>query len=279
MQEFFNAITETLSMWAEVILRHLPDVLLAIVIIVISVMVARMARRGARKFMARIHESESLQHLAAVVTHVFVILVGLAIALSVLDLGKAVTSLLAGAGIVGIAIGFAFQDLIANFIAGFMLAINKPLEVGDFIETNDFLGTVVEIDLRTTTIYTPQGERVMIPNKDILQNPLRNYTSVIKRRIDITCGVSYNDDLARAQEVAIQAIEALDGLDENEEVDCIFTEFGDSAINFKVRLWIPVEGKYDYLTMQSRAIMALKTAFDQEGISIPFPIRTIISEK
>ncbi|XYI03508.1 mechanosensitive ion channel family protein [Sorangium sp. So ce1128] len=126
-------------------------------------------------------------------------------AFSILNLEKAATSLLAGAGIVGLALGFAFQDLAANFIAGVYLAVRFPFREGDLIETNDTLGIAERIRIRSTTIRTLEGQAVMIPNKEIFTTKLINDSETGARRVDLSVGVSYGDDLDKVRRVALDA--------------------------------------------------------------------------
>jgi small conductance mechanosensitive channel len=193
----------------------------------------------------------------------------------VLGLDKTVTSLLAGAGVLGLALAFAFQDIAGNFMSGILLALRRPFGSADWIETNDFFGVVEDLNLRSTIVRTPQGQLVTIPNSSVLQNPIKNYTKLGKRRVDLSCGVAYGDDLDKVEKVAPSSLNNLDFIDSERPVDFYFTEFGGSSIDFKLRFWIDFKGQADFLKAQSEAIKALKAAFDQSGITIPFPIRTL----
>jgi len=111
--------------------------------------------------------------------------------LSILKLNTAVTSILAGAGIIGLALAFAFQDIAANFISGIFISFRRPLRVGDIVKVKDYMGKVEEINLRDTILRTFQGQTVIIPNKEVFQNPIENFSRLGKRRIDLWIGVSY----------------------------------------------------------------------------------------
>ena len=197
------------------------------------------------------------------------------VVLGILNLDKALTSLLAGAGVVGLAVGLALQDPIINTFSGIIMSVKELYNVGDLVETNDYFGVIEKINLRSTILRTPTGQRVVIPNKDIVQNPLTNYSYSGERRIDVSCGVSYGDDLEKAKDIAVTAIQ--EGVDHNtnRDVELYFKEFGDSSINFIIRFWIKATSQAKYLTAQSAAIIAIKNAFDKNNIAIPFPIRTI----
>lgn len=196
-------------------------------------------------------------------------------ALNVLHLQQTVTSLLAGAGIIGLALGFAFQDITANFISGVLLAFRKPIQVGDIIQAKDFTGMVEKIDLRITMIRTFQGLHVIIPNKDVFQSPVTNFTKTNERRIDLKVGVSYAEDLEEVKKIAIDSVSALPYLLPGKKVELHYSEFGDSAINFVLMIWVNYPDEPGYLRARSDAIIAVKKAFDKHGITIPFPIRTM----
>ena len=232
-------------------------------------------RKLCNRLLARFSENLAIKNLlSSLITSVF-LLFGLFLSLGILGLDKTVTSLLAGAGIIGLAIGLAFQDPILNIISGVIMSVKKPFNIGDTIVTNGYNGIIKDITLRSTHLKTFTGEDVFIPNKSVLQNPLENFTLTQWRRVDISCGVSYSSDLEKVQEVAIKAIKEHIEHDRSKPVDFVYSEFGDSSINFELRFWLDLAEEKDYLVSKSNAIIALKKAFDKEGITIPFPMRTI----
>ena len=197
--------------------------------------------------------------------------------LSVLELEGAVNKIVAGAGVVGLAVGLAFQDPILNFFSGVILTVRTLFRVGDLIEVDGHFGTVKEITLRHTTIDTLQGQEIMIPNKIVAQSPLKNFDITRKRRVDIACGVSYGDDLAKVKEVTIKAIKNNVAHDKGKDVQLFFNEFGGSSVNYTLRFWLDQNktGQGDFLAAQSDAIQAIMTAYNENDIMIPFPIRTL----
>jgi small conductance mechanosensitive channel len=209
------------------------------------------------------------------VVYIALLAAGVFISLGILGLQKTVASLLAGAGIIGLALGFAFQDIAANLMAGIYLSMRHPFRHGHLIKTNDYFGTVQRIRLRWTEVWTQQGQLALIPNKQIFENPILNYTSLGRRRIDLTLGVSYGDDLEKARQVAMRAVEEVSTRDPAREVELFYDEFADSSINFTVRFWIPFAKQTDYLAARSEAIIRIKRSFEAEGITIPFPITTL----
>ncbi|MCJ7465828.1 MAG: mechanosensitive ion channel, partial [Maribacter sp.] len=163
----------------------------------------------------------------------------------------------------------------ANFVSGIILAFRRPFKIGEIIEVNDIMGQVTRTGLRDTAIATFQGQEVYIPNKDFLQHAFYNFSVLEKRRIDITVGVSYADDLEKVEDVVLSAIKNLEGVIDKDKIIFDYSEFDSSSINFNIRFWIEYPGEPSYFTMRSKAIKAIKSAFDEQDITIPFPIRTL----
>ena len=272
-------IVDKLQGWVESFVLLLPNLVLAVLIVVVAAFLARLARRIVEGLLHRTTDrapqAKNVVGLLGTLAYVAVLAAGTFIALTVLDLDGLVTTLLAGAGVVGLALGFAFQDIASNFIAGILMAVRNPFVVGEIIETGDYMGTVREITLRSTIIDTFQGQKVILPNAKVYGDPIVNYSSRGDRRVDVGCGVGYGDDLAEAQRVAVEAVEGLAMRQTAKPVQLYYTEFGDSSINFMIRFWVAFSKQTDFLEAQSEAIKAIKTAFDANGVTIPFPIRTL----
>ncbi|ARA91766.1 mechanosensitive ion channel protein MscS [Rhodothermaceae bacterium RA] len=275
LNQTFNLLVDKLQGWLDALILALPNLVAAVLIVIGFAFAARLVRRLIVSGMDRVSAYRQVNKLLGTIGYLGVLAAGVFIALGILDLDKTVTSLLAGAGIIGLALGFAFQDIATNFISGILLSIRRPFTEGDIIESNGYLGTVADVNLRSTKLRTFQGPLVIIPNKEIFQNPLTNYSELGQRRVDLSCGVAYGDDLDKARRVALEALEGLDVRDPNRPVELFYNAFGDSSINFTARFWIDFRKQTDFLHAQSEAIMRLKRAFDEHGITIPFPIRTL----
>ena len=275
IQEAFGTLQGKLVEWVRDLILHLPNFLVAVLIVAVGWYLARYAYGLVNRLVLRASGSQNVSELLASITRVLVVGAALFIGLSVIGLSSVVASGLAGAGIVGLAIGFALQDPLANLFSGIMMSVKELYRVGDLVETNGHLGVIQGITLRTTLLKSLQGQEVAIPNKDVLQSALVNYTTNRNRRVDLTFGVSYGDDLARVREVTKRAIEAAVDPYPGKDVQVFWTEFGDSSINGVVRFWQEATSQADFLAGRSRAIEAIKSAFDREDIMIPFPIRTL----
>lgn len=274
-EKAYNLLAGKFEDWLAAAIKMLPNFVVAIIIVVVFALLAKLVKRIFNNIMGRVTDNASLQGLLSSIIYVVIVAIGTFIALSVLKLDGAVTSLLAGAGVIGLALGFAFQDIASNFIAGAMMSIRKPFQEGDLIETNDFFGNVLKIHLRTTNMLTLDGQHVMIPNAEVFKKPITNYTRHKRRRIDLPVGVHYKTDLKLAKNLAVEAVKALDDI-ADDDVSCFYSEFGDSSINFIIRFWIEFgNSQAIYMSKRDEAIIAIKKAFDENGITIPFPMRTL----
>ncbi|MDN4164299.1 mechanosensitive ion channel family protein [Cytophagales bacterium LB-30] len=273
IEKAYQIIYSKIENWIENLIDILPNLTVAFLILLVFYILGRLIRKGSYALIGRISDSESLKKLFSSIIFSLIVALGLFIALGVLQLDKALTSLLAGAGILGLALGFAFQDIAANFMSGVIMAIKRPIKVGDVVTTGSFTGTVLSIDLRNTILLTFDGQHVLIPNKEVFQNPIVNFSVNGRRRIDFTIGVSYADDLEKVRVVAIEAISALGYAD---EIACNFVNFNNSSIDFFLTFFIPFPSEeIGFLQAKNDAVIAIKKAFDREGITIPFPITTL----
>lgn len=270
-----SLVTDKLQLWWETAVAHLPNIVVALLILGLAFAASRLVRSVSRKFLRRVVTDDSVLRLLSNLAGIFVVGVGFFMALSALQLDRAVTSLLAGAGVIGLALAFAFQDLVANFIAGVYMSVQRPLSIGDLVETNDTMGTIRSIDLRHTVLELPDGRIAHLPNREIFEKRVVNYSSRGQRRVDLEVGVSYSDDLTVVESASRSAVEKLEERMEGRPVEVFFQSFGSSSIDLVVRFWIAETRQSKYLEARSHAIVALKAAFDEHGITIPFPIRTL----
>lgn len=274
INDFVTLTGDKLVVWYEAAVSHIPNFILAIATLFLFTYISRYSRRLVSKFMGKISHNVALVSMISTLSRVAIFALGLFCALSILGLDKTVTSLLAGAGVVALAIGFAFQDLTANFISGTFITLQRPIQVGDVVDTNGYFGKVKSINLRSVIIDNFSGQEIEIPSKDIFQNPITNFSKSGERRLQIDCGISYNDDLQKVQDLAVQAIKSLNFVRDDKPVELHFTEFGDSSVNFLMWFWIKPEIAGPPLA-KSEAIKAIKKTFDRHDITIPFPIRTL----
>ena len=274
--ESFDKLVGKLGEWMDAIITMLPNIVLAAIVLGLSIFASRYLKKLVQNGLNRTTTNQTVIGVVSNIAVAVFMIIALFIVLNILDLNDALTALLGTAGVAGLAVGLALQDPMINLFSGVLMSVRTYYQVGDLIETNGYFGKIQQITLRNTIILTPKGQEVIIPNKEVVQNPLINYSHNGRRRINISCGVAYGDDLEKAQKVAIEAIENSSfDYNETKPVELFYNEFGDSSINFILRFWKKTTSQRDYLEAQSKAIIAIKKAFDREGITIPFPITTL----
>ncbi|MDQ8181749.1 mechanosensitive ion channel family protein [Pelagicoccus sp. SDUM812005] len=276
-EDAYHILIEKLASWYELLVAHLPNAVAALVIFAIFFALASIGRRVTKRLFARAFDTGAIAQLVSTILKILILFLGLFIGLGVLGLQKTVLSLLAGAGIVGIALGFAFQDLAENLIAGITMGIRKPFKNGDLIETHGELGHVESLNLRNSILVNFSGQRIIIPNKEVFQNKLINYSQTGARRIELEVGVSFDSDLEAAAEVAKEAIRSRcgDWLHPHKDVEAFAIKFGESSIHLTVRYWIKFPGSKSYFAAIHDGVTAILAAYREHDIEIPFPIRTL----
>lgn len=280
MKEQFNTalgnLVTKLEGWFNTIIEYIPNFILAILVMVASYFAAKYISKFVSRLVSKRVNQQSITTAIARVTAVIVVALGLFVSLGVMNLGKALTSLLAGAGVVGLAIGLALQGTLANTFAGLILSFRKKIQIGNWVETTGYSGEVIDINLKDFTLKEADNNIVIIPNKTILENPLKNYSLTTRMRVFLECGVGYESDLEKVEQLTKEVIaKTFDQVEKPEDVEFYYTEFGDSSINYLCRFWIDAESMLEKLRAKTKAIIEIKKAYDKEGINIPFPIRTL----
>jgi small conductance mechanosensitive channel len=273
--KLLDKLVASLSAWVEGFVVLLPNIALATLVVILAAFGARAAQNVVLGLLLRLTNNRPISKLLATAARVGVIAVALFFALGLLKLDKTVTSLLAGVGVVGLALGFAFQDIAANFMSGFLMAVHGPFDEGDLVEVAGHRGKIKHIALRASEIETLDGLSVLVPNRQIFQNPIVNYTSTPSRRLDLNLGASYGDDMERVRAVILGAVQEVPARNREREVELFFEEFGDSAIKLSVRIWLERSDELSYKHARSEAMIAIKRALDRERLKIPFPVRTL----
>jgi len=266
---------DKLDGWVDAIILKLPNFVMAILVMLLFYFLARGIRKLLRRTILRKIAQVSIQEIIAKVVFVIIILIGFFIALGVLDLDKVLTSILAGAGVVGLAIGLALQGTLSNTFGGLILSFMPQLKINDFITADGISGFVTEISLRNIIIKKPDNNVVVIPNSKFIDGSFTNYSLNERNRIFVHCGVGYESDLQMVEDLTVKII--ADNFEQNEEesVEFFFTEFGDSSINFMVRFWADCVNVKQEHAARHKAIKLIKKHFDERDINIPFPIRTL----
>ena len=269
MEDFFSASLEIVIADA---INFIPNLIAAIIIFVAALYLSSVGARAIRTMLVSQKIDPELTLLTARLTRWSIIIFGTVWALSQVNFN--VTSFLTGLGIVGFTIGFALKDIAENFVAGILLLLQQPFDIGDAVEVNGYGGTVTDIEIRATTVRTWDGLLVIIPNAAVYSNPITNFSKVNKRRISVSVGVGYDTDLEKADDIILQIVDALPGIKIDPEPFVVFKEFGDSAINATVYFWIDTS-EAGFFGSLDAVVKGIKRAFEAEGITIPYPTRTV----
>ncbi len=258
---------------ADQFVRTLPSLAIGLVILIVTWIVAKFAVRIADRITGHTEMRPSLKQLIDTVVKLAIWLVGLMIAAIVMMPGLTPASLFAGLGIGAVAIGFAFQDIFENFLAGILIMIREKMRIGDVIECEGIIGKVEHITLRETHVRSLSNELTVVPNSVLFKNPVKILTDEPKRRHQVVAGVSYDTDLDHAADVIRTALEKLDGIDQDKGVEIYAQEFNSSSVDFLVRWWAGAKPKEGWQSTDL-VVRTIKRALDDAGIEIPFPYVT-----
>lgn len=265
---------EKLEQWVNLeelmttVVAFLPRLGMAIVIFVAFSLAYRLSRKPLSAILRKADLDETLVKLLVTKLYRYTLLIiGLVMGLD--QLGVDVTAALAGIGVIGLALGFAAQDSVANVISGILIFWDKPFVVGDWIKTEGEYGKVSNITLRTTRIRTTRNTYVVLPNKRIIDELLENYSKHGELRVDVPIGIGYGEDIEKARQVLLEAARSVDGRCEDREPEVVVANLGGSSVDLKIRVWI--EDADDQRKVWFTTTERAKVALDEAGIEIPFP--------
>lgn len=275
MDELFAQISPLETILNQFLL-FLPKLVVAIIIFLLALYVARLGYRLVNSALEKRQVDNEVKLLLARVAQISIIILGTIWALATVDFD--VTGFVAGLGIAGFTIGFALKDIAENFVAGILLLVQQPFDIGDAVEAGGYSGTVTNIEIRSTTIRTWDGLLVIIPNAQVYGNPITNYSKVEQRRINIDVGVAYDTDLQKAHDIMLDVVHDLPGIKTEPEPFVVFKEFGDSSINATLYFWIDTS-EAGYFGSIDAVVKGIKIAFETAAIDIPYPIRTVYMQQ
>jgi small conductance mechanosensitive channel len=266
MSNWFNIIEEKLMRWWVYLIKMLPNFALAVIVLIAFIFAARLIQRLSHKFFLRVAKSESISGLISGVLYTLVVIFGIMISLQIMQLDKAVSSLLAGVGIIGLALGFAFQDLTANFISGAFIAFKQPFDIGHTVETNGFIGTIEEIRLRSTTLRTSAGLHVIIPNKEIFQKPIINYSLSKERRVELEFQIPNTIDLNFMEAELKAALKDAGSNESVRNVEVVYSGIADPKIQVYISFWTSNNEPNEFRKARHQAILAIYKVFADNKI-------------
>jgi len=253
-----------------------PDIFFKLFIFIIilyaSKKLSKLAHRIVEKSLnkSNVNLSELLRRMILSITRNSIIVIGLLVALS--QVGIRIGPLFAGLGIVGFVVGFALQDSLSNFASGLMILLYRPYDVGSLIEAGGVFGTVSKMSLVNTTVMTFDNQTIVMPNNKIWGDVIKNVTAQKTRRVDMVFGISYTDDIPKAETIFKEILDSHGKVLKDPEPIVRLHELADSSVNFIVRPWVATGDYWDVYWDITRTV---KLRFDSEGISIPFPQRDV----
>ena len=242
------------------------NIVTAIAIFIIGKWVASLITKAVRSLMQKQEIDKTLEtfvtNLVRMVLMVFVIIAAIG------AVGIQTTSLIAVLGAAGLAVGLALQGSLSNFAAGVLIVLFRPYKVGDWVEAAGISGAVVSVQILTTILKTGDNKQVIVPNSQIMDSVITNYSTNETRRVDMMVGVSYDDNLDKVRKTIEEIIAADDRILEEPACQIAVSELADSSVNFVVRPWVQTA---DYWAVMFGLTETIKKRFDEEGISFPFP--------
>ncbi len=247
----------------------LPLVALAIVIIgFASVLGSLLSRWGGPSFLRA--RNPFLQNLIRRLLQAAVVLAGIFVALDLLDAGRLVAAVIGTAGLAGLAIGFAFKDIMENYLAGVLMAVRQPFAKNDHLRVGEFEGKLVRLTPRETILMTLDGNHVRLPNAMIFRSPLVNFSRNPLRRFQFDAGVGPKEDLARVREVAVGALTEMEGVLRVPAPEALIVDLGDSAVTVRFLAWTD-QRQAEFLRVRSEAIRLVKSRLEEAGLTMPSP--------
>lgn len=248
------------------------EIWLAVVVFAATLLAAVVVRTLAVRLLDRGDADRRVGRLTGRFFSIVVVVVGLVYVLGILEIQ--IGPLLGALGVGGIALAFAAQDILQNFVAGVLLQIRRPFRVRDQISSGDFEGTVIDVNLRTVELITYDGLTVYLPNAEVLKAPIVNYTRTPLNRTSMAIGLAYDTDLEQARTVLLAACQRAEGVEATPGVEVWIEDFGDSSINCAVRYWHASDIASRW-RVRSAVACAVKRGLDEAGMVIPFPQRTL----
>ncbi|HEY9880050.1 MAG TPA: mechanosensitive ion channel family protein [Leptolyngbyaceae cyanobacterium] len=276
MNSEFSALWEKMQEMTNGFFALLPNMVLAIIVFLIFFFAARAIKAVVKNLTRRHRQARNLGMVLGRLAQGATVLVGLFIALSIVIPSLKAGDLIQLLGISGVAIGFAFRDILQNFLAGILILLTEPFQIDDQIIFKDFEGTVEQIETRATTIRTYDGRRIVIPNSELFTNSVLVNTAFDNRRLEYDVGIGYGDSIEAAKRLIMEALHETEGVLKTPAPDAIVVELAESSVNIRARWWIQPPRRADVLALQDKVLTNIKNKLTANGIDMPFPTQQIL---
>jgi small-conductance mechanosensitive channel len=257
-------------------LLFLPDLVVALVVFIATIILAGFLRKVVQRTLEARGATVQVSRLLGNFIRWGVLVIGLITALEQVNFD--VTAFVAGLGVLGLAAGFALQDLMSNFVSGILLLIQQPFKPGDLVEVGGYLGNVVVVDLRSTHIQTLDGQDVLVPNSKVLGNAITNLAQSPHKRVDVAAGVAAGNDLDKVRAAALKAVQGVPALVTDPAPLVRFHTLGIGVIGLDVHFWVDSTHIHP-LDAKDAGVTLIKRTFEEEGIESPMPTTRVLLEK
>lgn len=257
-------------------IRLLPNLLLAIIIFMIFWFIAKGFRNLVRNLTKRRKKDRNLALVLGRLAQGIIILLGLFISLSILIPSFEPGDLVQLLGVSSVAIGFAFRDILQNFLAGILILLTEPFKIDDQIIFKNYEGTVEQIQTRATTLKTYDGRRIVIPNGELFTNSVTVNTAFEKRRLQYDIGIGYGDDIEEAKQLILEVLNNAENVLQDPPPEALVVDLAGSTINIRARWWIEPPRRRDALDTIDTVLTAVNNKLVAHGIDLPFPTQQIL---
>lgn len=257
-------------------IASLPNFIAALIVFMLFIFAARGAGALVRNISAHYRRHENVGLVFGRLTRWVVLFIGVLVTAVILFPNFTPARMIEFLGISSVAIGFAFRDILQNFLAGILLLLTEPFRIGDQIIVNNFEGTVEEIQTRATTIKTYDGRRVVIPNAELFVDSVIVNTAFAHRRIEYDVGIGYGDNIGEAKRLIVAALDECDSVLRDPPPEVLLVELAAASVNLRVRWWIQPPRRRDALDSQDEVLVAVKQKLNENGIDLPFPTQQIL---
>lgn len=276
MNAEISAAWDTVQSMINGFIALLPNIVLGLIVFIFFLFIASRIKALVKRLTSNRRYARNLGLVLGRLAQGLTVLIGLFIALSIVIPSFKVSDLVQLLGISGVAIGFAFRDILQNFLAGILILLTEPFQINDQIVFKSFEGTVENIQTRATTIRTYDGRRIVIPNSELFTNSVTVNTAFDNRRLEYDVGIGYGDDIDQAKQLMLDAVHSVDEVLKDPAPDVLAMELAGSSVNIRVRWWINPPRRADSLTSRDKVITAIKKKLVANGIDLPFPTQQIL---
>jgi small conductance mechanosensitive channel len=256
-------------------LAILPSLMIGILVFVLFAFIARGVRNLVQRASSPRHPRNLVLALGRL-TRWSMLLVGLLIGVTIAFPTFTPANLISALGITGIAIGFAFRDILENFLAGILILFTEPFKLHDQIVYESYEGTVENIETRATTIVTYDGRRVVIPNAQLFKSSFTINTAFGKRRMEYDVTIGSGDNIARAKKIMLETLRKVEGVLPDPAPDVLVVAYADNGITIRMRWWVTPPRRADVLDVMDRVLESVKDALTSNGVDIPFPTQQVL---